>query len=212
MKLIKLTDDRYVVVDDSEIKEGDYCLMFDDYGNLFLGNQPQKYLGERAGHHLNKGLRKITHSTQPLASMKELMEKGYDNILPLDIDEVKELIGETDKVVYHNMTLEQMSHSGHHDFVKGYNQSLEDNREKKYTEEDLVKAYEYGSNALLGISKINLIQSLQPKTEWKYVGECKGNNGNGCFMDSPGHDCGCYKRVPKTGWEVQLVDGKLKLK
>ena len=89
---------------------------------------------------------------------------------------------------------------------------LEDNKEKKYTEEDLVKAYEYGSNALLGISKINLIQSLQPKTEWKYVGECKGNNGDGCFMDSPGHDCGCYKRVPKTGWEVEIVDGKLKLK
>ena len=24
------------------------------------------------------------------------------------------------------------------------------------------------------------------------IGECKGNNGNGCFMDSCGHDCGCF--------------------
>ena len=179
MKIIKIKEDHYVVVDDSEIKEGDYCLMFDDYGNLFLGNQPQKYLGERAGHHLNKGLRKITHSTQPLASMKELMEKGYDNILPLDIDEVKELIGEVDvekkvKEYYEKDTTLNNPSS----FKAGYNQALKDNKEKKYTEEDLVKAYEYGSNALLGISKISLIQSLQPK----------------------------------TGWEVQLVDGKLKLK
>lgn len=33
--------------------------------------------------------------------------------------------------------------------------------------------------------------------EYTYVGECNGNNGNGCFMDSCGHDCGCFKRFPK---------------
>ena len=26
-------------------------------------------------------------------------------------------------------------------------------------------------------------------------GECTGNNDNGCFMESPGHDCGCFKRI-----------------
>lgn len=30
-----------------------------------------------------------------------------------------------------------------------------------------------------------------------YVGECKGNNDNGCFLDSCGHDCGCFKKVLK---------------
>ena len=202
MKIIKIKEDHYVVVDDSEIKEGDYFYSIRNLTEKAIINYP-------SGEHIGK----ITHSTQPLASMKELMEKGYDNILPLDIDEVKELIGEVDvekkvKEYYEKDTTLNNPSS----FKAGYNQALKDNKEKKYTEEDLVKAYEYGSNALLGISKINLIQSLQPKTEWKYVGECKGNNGNGCFMDSPGHDCGCYKRVPKTGWEVQLVDGKLKLK
>ena len=29
---------------------------------------------------------------------------------------------------------------------------------------------------------------------YDYVGECKGNNGNGCFMDSCGHNCGCFKK------------------
>ena len=35
------------------------------------------------------------------------------------------------------------------------------------------------------------------KEEYKYIGECKGNNDNGCFIDSPGHDCGCFKRIEK---------------
>ena len=36
---------------------------------------------------------------------------------------------------------------------------------------------------------------MEPKQEYKYIGECKGNNDNGCFMESPGHDCGCFKRI-----------------
>lgn len=32
----------------------------------------------------------------------------------------------------------------------------------------------------------------------EYVGECKGNDGNGCFMDSCGHNCGCFKKVIKN--------------
>jgi hypothetical protein len=37
----------------------------------------------------------------------------------------------------------------------------------------------------------------KPKQEYEYIGECRGNNGNGCFMDSCGHNCGCYVRIPK---------------
>ena len=36
---------------------------------------------------------------------------------------------------------------------------------------------------------------MENKQEYKYIGECKGNNDNGCFMESPGYDCGCYKKV-----------------
>ena len=31
-----------------------------------------------------------------------------------------------------------------------------------------------------------------------YKGECKGNNDNGCFLDSCGHDCGCFTREVVT--------------
>ena len=207
MKIIKIKEDHYVIVDETiQPVNGWY---YDKFIEKIRNTNGAEY-------NISYLTLQITHSTQPLASMKELMEKGYDNILPINIDEIKKLIGEVDvekkaKEEYKDNLHNPFFTAAPMGYVKGYNQALEDNKEKKYTEEDLVKAYEYGSNALLGISKINLIQSLQPKTEWKYVGECKGNNGDGCFMDSPGHDCGCYKRVPKTGWEVEIIDGKLKL-
>ena len=34
----------------------------------------------------------------------------------------------------------------------------------------------------------------EPKQEYEYIGECKGNNDDGCFMNSSGHNCGCYTR------------------
>jgi hypothetical protein len=43
-----------------------------------------------------------------------------------------------------------------------------------------------------------------PKEEYEYIGECKGNNGNGCFMDSSGHDCGCFIKIPKEETEHLL--------
>jgi hypothetical protein len=38
-----------------------------------------------------------------------------------------------------------------------------------------------------------IISQEEPKQ--KYIGECNGNNGNGCFLDNPGHDCGCFVKV-----------------
>jgi hypothetical protein len=47
-----------------------------------------------------------------------------------------------------------------------------------------------------------LFQSLQQNSwnveiEMEYVGECNGNNGDGCFQDSPAHNCGCFEHVLK---------------
>ena len=38
------------------------------------------------------------------------------------------------------------------------------------------------------------IPKEEPKQEYEYIGECKGNNDDGCFMNSSGHNCGCYTR------------------
>lgn len=185
MELIKITDDHYVVVNGSEIKEGDYCLMFDDYGNLFLGNQPQKYLGEQSGHHLNKGLRKITHSTQPLDERNGGLDFIVQGILELSLQEVKELIGEVDIEKKIDETLEKLSYDVTGDktadfvdgYVRGYEQALEDNKEKKYTEKQLIwvvqETYDHGRDEVDDIlfnqveESIRVIKKyLQPKTVW----------------------------------------------
>lgn len=62
-------------------------------------------------------------------------------------------------------------------YVSGYNQALEDNKDRKYTEEDMQLAL-YEARCRQEHSIEEIIQVLQPKTEW----------------------------------EVEFIDGKLKLK
>jgi len=59
----------------------------------------------------------------------------------------------------------------------------------------LVRPYDV-YNETVSYYKI-IIPQEEPKQEYKYIGECKGNNDNGCFMDSSGHDCGCFTRISK---------------
>ena len=95
MKLIKITDDHYVVVTDKPIKWKDYFL------NTI---QKEVYCHDIENYDVNKYyLKKITHSTQPFEHGTEPFADGvqyvkiYDKIKPLSLQEVKELIGEVDK-------------------------------------------------------------------------------------------------------------------
>lgn len=83
-KLIKLSDTHYIVVDDSEIKKGDYCLsdneilqMNNSIGVLLANQQKEKYG--------TKTFFKITHSTQPLSDKPHYAEYGM-----LTLSEVEE--------------------------------------------------------------------------------------------------------------------------
>ena len=123
------TPNYLLVVDDSEIKEGDYCLMFDDFGNLFLGNLPSQYLGEKNGHHLNKGLKKII-AHLPLNNSPIL--EGVDLLPPLkqedDVDELAKEYGES---------IGNKDGTAVFDYKRGYNKAKEN---YKYTEEDMREA------------------------------------------------------------------------
>jgi hypothetical protein len=50
----------------------------------------------------------------------------------------------------------------------------------------------------------------EPKQEYKYIGECNGNNDNGCFLDSPAHDCGCFTRVVKEKPKQETLEEAIK--
>ena len=175
-KLIKLSTDHYIMVDDSKIKEGDWHLKNDK-------------LITRS-HIIDETCKKITHSTQPIERMNHgnYSSNVYLDIEKLSLQEVKELIGEVDvekkaeKFIgceYEDIE-DNIDQIGYDSFIRGYNQALEDNKDKKYTEEDMREALSQAfmaSQEGYQITSDEIIQSLQPKTEW----------------------------------EVEIVDGKLKL-
>lgn len=73
------TNQHLYITSADKIEDGDWVLMFDDFGNLFLCAEPQQYL-IAAGHHLNKGLRKITATTD--SSLKRIVGIGTFAPLP----------------------------------------------------------------------------------------------------------------------------------
>ena len=151
MKLIKINTDHYVVVDETIQPVNDYY--YDSFINKVKSTNNAEY-GE-ASH-----CWQITHST------RAMYKDEY-----ISLQEVKELIGEVDveKKAFEYTSASQAHRRG---FIDGYNQALEDNKEKKYTEEDMWKAFEYGKT-LDGYDWFgDLLESLQPKTEWEV-----------CFVD-----------------------------
>ena len=171
--LIKIADDHYIVVDDSEIKKGDWVVGCTK--TVVQCMYPENV------HH--RDVKKITHSTQPLELLSEngLSGMGFSKVRPLNVFEVKELLGVVDveKSMWYERNLQNPypsdspSNTGFNKgFELGYNQALEDNKDRKYTREDLLDAYtwgflegtERGDDVTDSVNKFS--QSLQPKTEW----------------------------------------------
>jgi len=188
MKLIKISDDHYVVVDDEPIEEGDYCtthLNVIDVGKI---HNSYTIFNPQNKEHLDmvKCCKKITHSTQPLEV--KITDEGihlpdWSKIKALSPRVVKELIGEVDveKRVSSFFPSDCRDLSVYKFGLDMYNQCLEDNKDKKYTEEDMKYMFECGRNYQ--------------------------NNAEVTFKMSMG-----YLQQPKTEWEIEEIDGKFKLK
>lgn len=181
MKIIKINTDHYVVVDDSEIKEGDWLLDITD--NTIWDchkDMPNSLFPE---------CKKITHSTQPL-EYDEDNTYTYDKVKYIPLSYIKELIGEVD---VEKKAREEGGYDVFRDriiYSHGYNQALEDNKEKKYTEEDIVKAIEMAREGI----RVTRISEWETEKEFDY------------------NDYQIIQSLqPKTEWEVEIVDGKLKL-
>lgn len=92
-KLIKLSDTHYIVVDDSEIKVGDWCYSVSN--GLIV--EPNKKAIDTINSKPMEGIKflKITHSTQPLEVEPipdEKFPKVFDKIKRLSLSEVEEAI------------------------------------------------------------------------------------------------------------------------
>jgi len=170
MNKIKLKEDHYVVVDDSKIKEGDWLL--DTTDNTIWGCYKDMSI------YLFPECKKITHSTRPFGG----------SATAISLHEVKELIGEVDvekkaeDAGFYDSTEDNKGNRTTKAFLSGYNQAFEDNKEKKYTDEDIRKA--------ILMARVR-IENVSPKYSIDEI----------------------FKSLqPKTSWEVEIVDGKLKLK
>jgi len=177
-KLIKLSDTHYIVVDDSEIKEGDWTnkgklKYFTKDGAVFY-NFPNEEYSET--YWLLDKVKKITHSTQPL------YKNDFWAIQELKLSEVEEAIN--------GYSVEKMAERGVgrmtsstiirdyelNAYEKGFNAHKELVKDKLFNVEDveniLIKFHKMNMAYLTGKEDDNLdikdfINTVLPKTEWE---------------------------------------------
>jgi hypothetical protein len=173
--LIKLSEQHYIVVDDSVIEEGDLVLNpLDEIQTYF---KDYNFVESK----------KITHSTQPLEEDVTFVNNipkiklGFVKINPLSLSEVEEAIygyniGKLAELHTVKM-LDNYKSSNKNSFIEGFKAHQELMKDKLFTVEDMKKAIQFGIDKFhYGLShetnrKQNMIngfiQSLLPKTEWE---------------------------------------------
>lgn len=179
MELIKINEDHYIIVDDLEIKEGDLC--YDPEGSP--GHRGIKYvvkcLRTAPDSYWNKFCKKITHSTQPLEYVSGYGEKsidvplytieGFDKIQMIPLSEVRELVGEVDVEKWARSQFSSEPNDYEETYylglINGYNQALENNKKKKYTENDVIRIVQKSRET--GLKAEYLMLTFQPETNWK---------------------------------------------
>ena len=167
MKMIKLTEKHYILVDDKFDPIDSDRKYVHKSGRIWQWDSGMAYVS-------NNPPQPITHSTQP-----EFLGTGWmQSVQPLLLSEVRELIGEVDVEKKAQIQWGNVHRTGVLGYIDGYNQALEDNKDRKYTEEDMQWALHHAKyHQELTIEQI--IEALHQ---------------------------------PKTEWEVEIVNGKLKLK
>lgn len=208
MKLIKLTDTHYIIVDDSEKKEGDF-VYHPEVSQEYTIVNPLKEGDEKysKGQHIAQGIykhkpttnewykkeKKITHSTQPL-DRKCSSCNGEDECIecitllkPLSLAEVEEAIyGYSVEKMADNCTNEILPNSSHK--VTGA----------------FSAGYEYGFNAHKHLTKDKLFTIEDLRRSIKYARQL-----NAAANDAFGVEEIISMLRPKTQWDCCISDDKL---
>ena len=187
-KLIKLSDTHYVIVDDSEIKEGDYAIHKNKEYREKYKAQPI-ICNESNQLSIQEHWRKITHSTQPLEEDVEIMGSipkitlRFVKIKPLPLSEVEEVVYGYNVDYLAANQLGEHKHpavGGHEAYVRGFNAHKElvkgklfiDKKDLKPLLNLLDEGYDpYDTYHHLQVKRIlrtveSFVESLLPKTEW----------------------------------------------
>ena len=177
------------ITSDEEIKEGDYGLIGNDIGKIILTEDGYEFL-------IGIG---VSYTYGDLHSLKKVCKKI---ILTDNEDLIQDGVQEIDDDFLEWFVKNPSCEWVEVDFK--YEKCipiLNDNGHKIL----IIKIPSHSEN--LG----QILQKEEPKQSYEYVGECKGNDGSGCFLDSCGHDCGCFTRKTKqeTPNELESVLAKI---
>ena len=187
MELIKINPDHYIIVDDSEIKEGDYILM--NWSIIRQCDYIDGYMlidTTQGKHHISI-CDKITHSTQPLENLNGTL--GWKDVEILPLPEVKELLREVDVEEKSYQFIKEIGGTREQRlaYIDGYREALEDNKHMRFTYDELLtlalRCWNTASNPMeRSVNNLNKIVD-------EYI-----------------------QRFEPTSWNVEFVDGKIKLK
>lgn len=187
-KLIKLSEEHYIIVDDSEIKESDTILWLEK--KIWKNFQKSKH-----GYYLQMGssqfrpieeFEKITHSTKPLEIVAIRFRKpnpnrdveGFDKIKELKLSEIEELVYGYN---YHTLAKEACIKYGiETDFVNPYTLFIEGFKAHQELTKDKVFTLDQVNRLVNSVTEFmshnepsefddwyqKKLQKFLPKTEW----------------------------------------------
>jgi hypothetical protein len=186
-----------------------------------------KLLKTAKGHYVLVDETKETHdkdfliATSRESDVSKLSIQNCDQLF--GVVDVEELAKEFSDTIWGNDDLNISKVS----YIEGFNKAIELNKNNLFTEGQMWEMFIFGESFKRKIKLQNIenkpmgeifndkIKSLrQPaeidvEIEMEYIGECNGNNGDGCFQDSPAHNCGCFQRVSKLDSNGCLILKKI---
>lgn len=214
MKLIKLSESHYIIVDDSEIKIGDYAIHNNkEYREKY--NELPILCTESNCLSIQEHWNKVTHSTFLInESTQPDTEFYWNTIKEISLSEIEELIygysvekmalqqvpvlpcwgGDIERFQYDCQEPKRKA------WIEGFKAAMEINKDKSFTIEDMRKAFEKGAYSVA----VNTNVTLQVSKEWKRVySEQEVEKDCNLFIQS---------LLPPTQWEVEIDEqGKIKL-
>lgn len=184
--LIKLSEGHYVIVNDSEIKEGDMFIDVETneiitcHGLSGGGVLPLAPFSNGIVYPNKDFIKKITHSTKPLEEIpNENGRKWYNKIKHISLSDCQEIeYGYSVEHLAQDYTNDLSAtllftdgelKNSKTDFIEGFNTAMNLGK-GAYTFEQVLDAWELGAKEGLPLTKKKkekLIQSLLPPTQWK---------------------------------------------
>ena len=195
MELIKINTDHYIIVDDSKIEDNDWMQRNDEYPVQAVPNFWWDFKDR---------YRKVTHSTKEIGSN---VGSRYipSNVKYLSLGEVKKVTGEVDmeelELKYHQQLIQRR------EVAKNFRGQVAGNHPDMFTSREMLSMMEGFTDGYTQALEDNKNKQYTEE-DMKYMFECGRNYQNNAEVTFKVSMDFIKDRVK---WEVEFVDGKLKL-